>query len=71
MIILSREQIKIIANFCNDIAKGIFLSTVINLALSADNVFMVRILVSIFGLILSSIFLSLAVYYSKNNSNLL
>lgn len=61
---LSSAQSNVISEFCNDIAKGLFLGVVINQILT-DSLLGERLFFAIFGLIITGSALYLSVSFSK------
>jgi hypothetical protein len=62
---LSSEQLKVVSNFCNDLAKGVFLTVVINQIFSEAPPLFV-FLSALWGIILTGILLYYATLFVKN-----
>lgn len=66
MVGFSKSQSKILADFFVDSAKGLFLGVAINQIFSVGGNPFNKIIVFLFGLLLSVCFLKIALYFSKN-----
>jgi len=60
----SPNQLKVVSNFCNDVAKGFFPSTFVNPIFSTGEISLI-FLSSLGGVILLMVFLYLAIVFSK------
>ncbi len=65
MLVISQSQTKVLSNFFADIAKGLFLGIALNQFLPSASSPWIKIFVSFSGIIISLIFLNIALYFSK------
>ncbi|OGL77342.1 hypothetical protein A3J43_03045 [Candidatus Uhrbacteria bacterium RIFCSPHIGHO2_12_FULL_54_23] len=64
-LVLTRSQSSTLADFCNDVVKGMLLGVVANQILPSDSPLGIRTVISLAGVIFTVIFLYVALHFSK------